>query len=309
MESGIPDTDIVSSLDLQIQRVEERKPSLKDVVEPFKGIMIAGAELRSELAAFPPASIAPPDPTRLSAGVPLLFDTEFQEMVPNLTAGVKRMLTALGKAFPPLKEDAAKLIDRADQNPSAPAAWLKMLIQNEQKVLGDLAKESELETETVRFILEQSLKPYFQWLAQKLNRHVEGTVWDQGYCPICGAYPDTSYLKKGDTEQEFLMAHGGQRWLHCAMCSHEWRLRRIHCPYCGNEDAESMEYLAANETPHERVYVCHKCTKYLTCLDTSELIEKPPTDLIPFELLHLDLIAQQKGFTPLAWRHWNTVTP
>jgi len=179
------------------------------------------------------------------------------------------------------------------------------LIRNDENAVVELATRLGAEGETLRFMLERSFKPYLQWLACTLGPHVKEDVWDKGYCPICGAYPDSSYLKKGDREQEFLMAHGGQRWLHCAMCGHEWRLRRITCPYCGNEDAESLEYLSAKETPHERVYVCHKCNKYLTCLDLSELIEKPPSDLISFELLHLDIIAQQKGFTPLAWGQWN----
>jgi FdhE protein len=308
MESPISASDRVASLSAQIRSMEKRNPSLKEILDPFNKIMLAGAELRADLAARPAPEIAMPDATRLSAGVPLLADVAFQEMVPDLAAGVKKMLAALVTAFPPLKEEKAKLVSRMDENPGAPAAWFGMVVRNEEEALTELAEEMGLEPETLRFVLEQAFRPYLQWLAQVLNRHVEGIVWDQGYCPICGAYPDTSYLKKGDAEQEFLMAHGGQRWLHCAMCSHEWRLRRVRCPYCGNEDAESLEYLAANETPHERLYVCHKCKKYLTCLDISELIEKPPSDLIPFELLHLDIIAQQKGFAPLAWRHWNQMS-
>ncbi len=43
-------------------------------------------------------------------------------------------------------------------------------------------------------------------------------------------------------------------------------------------------------------------------MDTAELIEIPSRDLIPFELLYLDIIVQKKGFAPLAWRHWNRIT-
>ncbi|MCF8142989.1 MAG: formate dehydrogenase accessory protein FdhE [Deltaproteobacteria bacterium] len=307
MESATPHSDIVVSLATQIQTMAERKPVLKEILDAFMGIMMTGAELRTELAALSAPSIVRPDPTRLSAGVPLLFDVEFQERVPGLTAGVKKMLTAVGTAFPPLKADGAKLFSSVVEDSKAPAAWLRMLLRNEDAPLRKLAEEVGLEPDVLRIELKQVFKPYLQWLAHGLARHVEGIAWDRGYCPICGAYPDTSFLKKGEAEQEFLMAHGSQRWLHCALCSYEWRLRRIHCPYCGTEDADSLEYLAAKETPHEKVYVCHKCNKYLTCLDTSELIEKPPSDLIPFELLHLDIIARQKGFTPLNRGHWNSM--
>jgi FdhE protein len=308
MKTAVADSDTVASLTAQIHSVEERKPPLKEILNAFKGIMIAGAELRTELTASPARRTPPPEPGRLSEGVPLLLSVEFRKMLPDLEDGVKKMLTALGQAFPPLEQDAAELSSRVDEDSSSPAAWLGMLVRNEEASLNKLAKELNTETETLRFALEQALRPFLQWLAHTLARHVENVTWDKGYCPICGAYPDTSYLKKGDEEQEYLVAHGGQRWLHCSMCSYEWRLHRICCPYCGNDDPDSLEYFAAKETPHERVYVCHACKKYITCLDTSELIEVPLSDLIPFELLHLDIIAQKKGFAPLAWHQWNRMT-
>jgi FdhE protein len=308
METTTPFKDTVLFLAAQMDSLTERKPSLKEILNAFRGVMIAGADLRAELASLPAPRVAPPDLARLSAGVPLLYDAEFIEDVPLLTDGVKRMLIAVETAFPPLKQDADTLLSRVEEDANTPAAWLGILIRNEDDPLKGLAEQTGVSPEALRFSLEQAFKPFLQWLADGTAAHVEQMTWDKGYCPICGSYPDTSYLKKGEEEQEFLVAHGGQRWLHCAWCSYEWRLHRIRCPYCDNEETESLEYLAAKETPHEKVYVCHKCKKYLTCLDTSELIEKPPSDLIPFELLHLDIIAQKKGFTPLAWRHWNSMT-
>lgn len=308
MKTAVSGRDTVASLTAQIHRMEERKPPLEEILNAFMGIMTAGAELRNDLEASPVQRIPPPDPGRLSGGVPLLLSVEFRKMLPDLKAGVKKMLTALGQAFPPLKQDAAALSSRVDKDSTSPAGWLEMLVRNEEDALNKLANELGRETETLRFALEQALKPFLQWLAHTLAGHMENVTWDKGYCPICGAYPDTSYLRKGEDEQEYLVAHGGQRWLHCSMCSYEWRLHRICCPYCGNDDPDSLEYFAAKETPHERVYVCLTCRKYITCLDTSELIEVPMSDLIPFELLHLDIIAQKKGFAPLAWHQWNHMT-
>ena len=183
-----------------------------------------------------------------------------------------------------------------------------ILIRNDEERLKESAEELGLEPASFRFALEQSLKPFLQWLAHILTPYAQQITWDRGYCPICGAFPDTSYLKKGSDESEYLVAHGGRRWLHCALCSHGWRLHRIVCPYCGNEDADTLEYLSAEEPAHEKLYVCHRCMKYLPCLDMTELIEPLPGDLIPFELLHLDIIAQKRGFSPLAWRHRNSET-
>ena len=172
------------------------------------------------------------------------------------------------------------------------------------------AERLGLETEPFRFLLEQAYKPFLQWLAERLSDRVERIRWDRGYCPVCGAHPDTSCLRKHTRDRDYLTGHGSRRWLHCSRCSFEWCLHRVICPHCGNEDADSLEYLASTESPHEKLYVCRRCKKYLTCLDTSELIEKPLSDLIPFELLHLEIMATEKGFSPGAGKEMGRrITP
>ncbi len=299
--------DTIASLTARIHDMVVRKPSLKEILDVFRGVLVAGAEQRAALAALPKPGVAVPDMERLSAGVPLLSGLELEETPPGLGTCVTKMLAALGEAFPPLRPGAARLQSRVDGDPVLPAVWLGLLIRNAEGPLRESAGQLGLEPETFRFFLEQSFKPFLQRLAETLGRHVEGIRWDRGYCPICGAYPDTSRLMRAGERQEYLTAQGGQRWLHCALCSHEWRLHRVVCPYCGNEDGHTLEYFAAEELPHERYYVCHRCGKYLTCMDVSGLIEAPPGDLIPFELLHLDLMARERGFEPLAWWRWNPV--
>ena len=308
MANSISENDNITSLKAQIREMADRKPFLREILDAFEGIMIAGLEFRAELAALPTPKIVPPDPTQLSADFPLLSYVEFQEMVPHLKAGVQKMLTALGAAFPPLKEDINQLRSQVDGNSNPTATWLGILIRNEENALIESAEELGLEPDVFRFALEQMFKPLMQWLAQSLARYVEQMVWDRGYCPICGSYPDASYLKKGKDEQEYLIAHGGQRWLHCSMCGYEWRLHRIVCPYCGNDDADSLEYFAAKKSAHEKLYVCHKCKRYLACMDTSALIRIPSGDLLPFELLHLDIMAREKGFIPLKTASINKAT-
>jgi FdhE protein len=308
VESQHTAIDRLVSLKVQFQRLEKRRPLLKEVLRPFAKIMIVGAQLRADLEGLPAPGIASQALDRLSEGVPLLADADLQEVVPELSTLMAHMLTALGAAFSPLKEDSARLLSRVIEDPKAATAWLRVLLRNEEAPLQRLSQDVGLEPEVLQIELKQVFKPYLQWLAHGLARHLKGIVWDRGYCPICGAYPDTSYLRRDVPGHGPLMAPKRERWLHCSLCSYEWRQRRVRCPYCGTEDADSLEYLAAKETPHEILYVCHRCHKYLTCLDTSELIEKPLSDLIPFELLHLDIIARQKGFAPPNRGHWNSVT-
>jgi FdhE protein len=305
METTAPVADAASILTAQMDNLAERKPSLKEILQTFRGVLLAGAELRARLSGLTPPNMKAPDISRLSQGVPLLHDADFLEDIPLLTDGFQQMLRAVEEAFPVVKEPVDQIISQVKANADAPVLWLKMVLQSEEGQFKGLAEEMDVPIETLKFALEQAFKPFFQWLADISAGEVAQITWDRGYCPICGSYPDTSFLKKGEEEQEYLVAHGGQRWLHCGLCSHEWRLHRVCCPYCGTEETDALKYLSDKQTPHERLYVCHKCNKSLTCMDLSELIEKPLSDLIPFELLHLDVIARHKGFSPLAWLHWN----
>lgn len=293
-------------LGAEIDRIKEYKPSLAGVLDTFGSLLLARATLREELLSAGPRDFEP-DMERLTAGVPLLADHEIGKLFPDMDKGLARMLDALGRSFPNLAHEVAVLRDFVIANPSAPAAWLDAVVSGGAVMFGDLAQGLGIEPETARFLIEQGLKPYFEALSATLARHVEKIRWDKGYCPVCGAYPDASYLKKGKEDFEYLVAHGGQRWMHCSNCSYEWRLRRMTCPYCGNEEADSLSYLQAENMAHERIYSCDKCKRYVTCVDISELVDAPPSELLPFTLLHMDLIAQQKGFQPMAWNFWNTI--
>lgn len=299
-------SDSVPMLKSQIQKLAKRKPPLKAILDAFSTVLIAGAALRAErLEGRPVPDLTVTDPMRLAAGVPLWHETPAFEAVPHLADGLKAMLMAVQTAFPPLKPETDALLSRLEADGDVAAAWLKMLIRNERDSLEPLAGQIEIRPETLCFILEQAFKPFLGWLASGMTEYLAAITWDKGYCPVCGAYPATSFLKKAEEAGEYLVAQSGQRWLHCGVCGHEWRLHRVHCPYCDNQDSHTLEYLSDAQAAHEKLYICKQCNKYLTCLDTAELVEKPPSELIGFELLHLEMIAQQKGFAPMAWRHWN----
>lgn len=286
-------------LKAHFRELETRKPFLREILNSFGELMIAGAQAREAFAARLTAPSKIEDSSRLSEGLPLLSWLRPGVTAEELRPALKKMLDVQAAAFPLLKPELNRLILCLDSSPEAPSDWLEILVSNDENRLKRSAEELGLQPQTFQFALEQALKPFLQWLARGLAHYLEEIHWDRGYCPICGGWPDTSSLRKPpDDPGAYLTARGSGRWLHCSRCSHEWRLHRVICPFCGNEDSDSLEYLSAKEAAHEKLYVCYKCKKYLTCMDTSELIEAPITDLIPFELLHLEIVAREKGFLP-----------
>ncbi len=114
--------------------------------------------------------------------------------------------------------------------------------------------------------------------------------WDKGWCPICGSMPHAACLK--DKE--------GRRFLQCSLCGHEWRFSRTSCPVCGEERPEKLELFFFEGDPQARVEGCATCLRYLPVPDLRAAAEEIPLELLALCLMPLDLLVQEKGFSPAA---------
>ncbi len=84
--------------------------------------------------------------------------------------------------------------------------------------------------------------------------HLVDEDWHQGVCPTCGVSLDLAYI-----------AEDGALYLVCAHCSTEWRYPRLKCPFCSNENQETLGYFfVEGEDGHSyRIHVCEECCKYI----------------------------------------------
>lgn len=119
--------------------------------------------------------------------------------------------------------------------------------------------------------------------------------WLKGYCPICGGSP---CMEKFSKEEE------GKRILRCGFCGTEWAYRRLMCPFCGNDDHNSLRYFFVEKDSPYRVDVCDKCKRYVKGVDERKIPEGTEIDL-SFEninTLYLDVLAQKDGYqNPAFW--------
>jgi len=101
----------------------------------------------------------------------------------------------------------------------------------------------------------------------------------------CGGAPDFAVLE-GD---------GGARRLLCGRCDAEWAHARTGCPFCGNQDRETLGYFGTGDAAH-RLYVCDRCNRYLKTLDLRATWRRP---LLPAErvlAVGMDLAAARAGY-------------
>jgi hypothetical protein len=144
--------------------------------------------------------------------------------------------------------------------------------------------------DTQRFLnnlFHATIKPFLIRQAAALADLIENDVWKRNHCPICGGSPDFAYLTK-DT---------GLRCLVCSRCDTEWVYQRLQCPFCNNNDQNTLSYLTGEDGRY-RLYLCEKCHCYIKAIDLRVTDKEIIYPLERFLTLDIDRQAQEKGYQP-----------
>ncbi|MBN1380811.1 MAG: formate dehydrogenase accessory protein FdhE [Deltaproteobacteria bacterium] len=156
-----------------------------------------------------------------------------------------------------------------------------------------LFEEDEEIDETEEYLLdvvdlfaEESLRPGLEKVAEKYGDLISKLGWAEGYCPICGKEPKIGEIKEED----------GKRYLFCNQCGFEWHFRRIKCPFCGNEEQQSLAYFTVETDERYRVDVCNECKRYIKIVDFRKTKEQANLDVEDIATLHLDMLANEEGY-------------
>ncbi|HMN21521.1 MAG TPA: formate dehydrogenase accessory protein FdhE [Ottowia sp.] len=119
---------------------------------------------------------------------------------------------------------------------------------------------------------------------------------ERTHCPCCGSLPTASITRVGKGLH-------GQRYLHCALCNAEWRLKQVTCTHClATEGIEyqALQALAASAPATERAAIeaetCSHCHHYLKIMhmEGDGHVEPVADDLAS---VTLDLLVSDAGYT------------
>jgi len=203
----------------------------------------------------------------------------------------------MGRGFPKLRDDLSIIRQAFIAGRLNPERCFKVLARGPGGEAEAAAADLGVGSRSLQFILAQIGKPLVEKKAEALGSLIAGLGWHKGYCPLCGSMPEFSFIKGEE----------GQRWLRCALCSHSWRFLRPSCPFCENEDQEqrSIYYIAGRE--QERAEVCEKCGRYVVCIDLRGQLNESVLEVAAVGMVHLDVLAQEKGLLPAAACVWNAV--
>jgi FdhE protein len=282
-------------LDRRLAALRKTRPDLEEALD------LQEALIRASLSAPRPAEAHPfPLPheqvaARLREGVPLLHDQPAYVDV-HLAADVfSRLVNVLQeRQAPELADRLEAIVTAATTGVIEPQRLFGEAFVQHTDHVAEIAFQSGVDPELLGTLAAQAVAPLLRAYAERLlpsiQRHDDGspetTLWQQGYCPICGGWPVLGELRGIELAQ----------YLRCAACGCGWRSRRLFCPYCGNDDHHSLNMLAIDGEQRFRISVCDRCKGYLK---VGNAFDPPPAELLAIDdvaSLHLDVAAIERGY-------------
>lgn len=271
---------------ITIEKYKDLSPHYEELLDILGKIMILREEYRHNMN----ENIFPVNEDlvekKLSGGLPLV---DFSGGNFDLTEPKKYFLALLKIAEKQVPDETREFARKIEDG----TIDFEKMIRNsftishdeyDKKILKELEDES---LDLVELFLEESLRPALEILAEKYGKVVTKSQWSEGYCPICGQEPKIGELKGEE----------GQRFLFCNQCGLEWNFMRIKCPFCGNEEQQTLAYFTVEGDERYRVDVCNLCKRYIKTVDFRDTKEEANLDVEIIATLHLDMLANQEGYT------------
>jgi FdhE protein len=223
---------------------------------------------------------------RLGAGRHLLDGVNVGIDVAAVHTLLVRLARALEAAAAP--EAGRRLREAFEGDDPHAGDLLPLVAAGDREALDAAARDRGLEPDLLRVLAQACLRPALRACCAALTPLLEGVPWERASCPVCGA-PATLGELRAD----------GARVLRCCRCGAAWRVRRLLCPACGNEDHATLRTLY-EEGRHgsRRVDACDRCRRYFKLVAAA--VPNPAEALVLEDLatLHLDRSAQRRGYLP-----------
>jgi FdhE protein len=225
------------------------------------------------------------DEAVLETGVPIAALTTIHYDIPLFLQWIEDLKAVLIKSNPTLSEQFAIIKQQLDEKTAD--RWLNEAFAVNQPYFKDFAEKHGVEEWLPQFVAETALRPYLQVIAEQVQPKlgVSFQAVPGAGCPVCG-----EPVRLGQIEGK------GQKVLHCPRCLAFWVDKKISCSHCGNSDHDTIQFLTIEGDASSQIHVCEKCKGYTKVIDTRQFIKKPSTPLLDLQTIHLDYIAQEKGY-------------
>jgi FdhE protein len=266
-----------------IERLIEQRPAPRKILETYrhliKEVMDTGTvETDFDIQVDRAAAM-------LKEGFPLFRRRDLPINQESASARLSKCLEHLARQDRGDREALQTAMKKAKTDSKWCEKVFTAVLGEDEPLLNGVAGDVGLDSGVMLFLAKVSLAPSMKAIQSAVDGQLDKKEWEQGFCPVCGSGPNMAYF----TAQ-------GTRYLHCELCGDEWRYPRMKCPFCENEDHDTLGYFQADEEEGFRVYFCRKCKRYIKTVDKAVFEESAPMDLEYMATLHLDLAADERGF-------------
>jgi len=267
----------------RIQQIKKKRPAYGEILGFYQNVKEAQAKLRASLKIDPIRVRKEWKELLTKEGFSLIRKEDFPRDI-ELSVKLFQTLCQIGRHTSPHLAAQAGKIEEAIENKKID---LKKLFKKgiEGKTIEQVADELGLDKKVFYFLVQASIKPSVEAAREQLHGELDSETLLKGYCPVCGSLPSLSLLKGEE----------GKRYLLCSFCGYQWRIDRISCPFCNNQEQGSLQYFYGEGEEAYRIDLCDRCRQYIKTIDYRNLAESDPV-LEDLATLHLDILASQKGY-------------
>lgn len=136
------------------------------------------------------------------------------------------------------------------------------------------------------YIVFQAIKPLYEKYREIYEKFFSEGKWLQPYCFLCGTFPNMAIIND----------EGGKRYLYCGMCEASWYYPKLKCPFCGNENQDSLVRIEFEDDKVYSIDACNVCRRYIKVVDRRQKEEGFVFDIEDVLSVHMDMAAEKEGF-------------
>lgn len=195
---------------------------------------------------------------------------------------MKQLITVMEEKQPQLTPQLNKVASLIDDQKTGNFATAAMEMNT--AYFDKFAADYQLEAWLILFVAENAIRPYLQKAAEELKPSLE-KIDGPRHCPACGEPPRMATI--GQT---------GKMEVTCPRCYYTWGIKKISCAHCGTDNHEDIVVIKIDGDERHEIHGCKNCHCYTKVIKTASMIRVPNADLLDIKTIHLDYIAQEKGY-------------
>jgi FdhE protein len=272
-----------------------RNPHSGDILKAFKPIIVAQRRLIEQIS-LKNIDVQGIDEQKFRQGVAVIRQIVLIAPDDPWNQIAEALLPAIAEGFPALKGDMEKMGKRLKAGEIKIYDYFGAAPNEGETVADGWSSAFQISETAIYLFLMAATRIIMEKRAGALGGAIKNLKWDKGCCPVCGTHPVIAWIEE----------KGSRRWLHCGQCGTNWVFSRVICPYCENEAQQGMDYFYVENRPQESAFTCDQCKRYLITLNRISDLNDQDLDVTAISLAYLDMIMQDKDFTPMTACLWNS---